>query len=56
MIISPRGKVLSSCIGMRPDFCVADIDFSDITAIRNSQMSNFPAYRKTKTTVYFKDA
>jgi N-carbamoylputrescine amidase len=56
MIISPRGKVLASCTGTQADYCTADLSFSDIIAIKNSQMSNFPAYRKTKTKVTFKDA
>lgn len=56
MIISPRGKVLASCIGMQADYCIADFDLLDIAAIKNSQMSNFPAYRKTITKVEFKNA
>lgn len=56
MIISPRGKVLASYLGMQAGFCMADIDLSAIYAIKNSQMSNFPAYRKTNIKVRFKDA
>ncbi|MBN2166910.1 MAG: hypothetical protein JW717_11585 [Marinilabiliaceae bacterium] len=55
MIISPRGKVLASCLGIQSDYCIANIDLSDITAIKNSQMSNFPAYRKTNTKIEFKN-
>lgn len=56
MIISPRGKVLSSCIGMQATYCISDIDLSEIETIKNSQMSNFPAYRQMKTNVEFKNA
>ncbi len=56
MIISPRGKVLASHVGMQAGYCMADIDLSEIIAIKNSQMSNFPAYRKTNIKVKFKDA
>ena len=48
LILSPRGKVLARCASMQPDYCIAELDFEEIDKIKNSAMSNFPAYRNTE--------
>jgi len=54
VIISPRADVLAQCAGMKADYCVAELDLSAIEKIKNSQMSNFPAYRNTLIDIKFK--
>jgi N-carbamoylputrescine amidase len=54
MVLSPRGKVLAHSLGMEANYCMADIDLSAIEAIKNSVMSNFPAYRNTNFKLSFK--
>jgi len=52
-ILSPRGEVLAQYQGLQAGYCTATIDLKAIEKIRNSVMSNFPAYRKTELKVRF---
>ena len=45
LITSPRGQILSQSLAMESGFCTAQINFESIKTIKNSQMSNFTAYR-----------
>lgn len=51
MILSPRGEVLAKAIG--ETYCIAELDYASIDTIKNSVMSNFPAYRQTHTNSLF---
>lgn len=55
LIISPRGKVLAESKAYEPSYCVAEINMKDIHAIKNSAMSNFPAYRNTQINLEFNE-
>lgn len=52
MILSPRGEVLAQAIG--ETYCIAEIDYAQIDKVKNSVMSNFPAYREMHTHSMFK--
>lgn len=51
MILSPRGELLAQAIG--ETYCIAEIDYAQIAKIKNSVMSDFPAYRQTLTQSLF---
>lgn len=53
MIISPRGKILAQSKGYESNYCITDINKEDIQVIKNSTMSNFPAYRSTHLNLEF---
>ncbi len=53
LIISPRGKIIAHAKGCKPSFCVANINLNEISEIKNSVMSNFPAYRNTQLNMTF---
>ncbi|MCU4155111.1 hypothetical protein J1N10_03935 [Carboxylicivirga sp. A043] len=55
LILSPRGKVLARSTGMKSNYCIAEIDLKAIETIKNSVMSNFPAYRNTDFELRFKE-
>lgn len=44
MVLSPRGEVLAKAVG--ESYCIAELDYVLIENIKNSMMSNFPAYRQ----------
>ncbi|MCW3789174.1 carbon-nitrogen hydrolase family protein [Plebeiibacterium sediminum] len=47
IIISPRGKVITSRKGYQQGFCIADIDLHELTQIKNSKMGYFPGFKRT---------
>ncbi|MCU4175304.1 nitrilase-related carbon-nitrogen hydrolase [Carboxylicivirga sp. N1Y90] len=48
LIISPRGEVLAQSFGEEANYCIANIELNSISKIKNSQMSDFPAYRNAE--------
>ncbi len=48
LIISPRGKVISSKKGYQQGYCMAEIDLSELTQIKNSRMGYFPGFKRTE--------
>ncbi len=47
VIISPRGKIISSKKGYQQGYCIADIDLNELTQIKNSKMGYFPGFKRT---------
>ncbi len=47
IIISPRGKVITSKKGYQQGYCMAEIDLNELTQIKNSKMGYFPGFKRT---------
>ncbi len=47
LIISPRGKIITSKKGYQQGYCIAEIDLNELSQIKNSKMGYFPGFKRT---------